>query len=129
MIKRPIALCIVAAGALAVTALVLLPSAVSAQIPDKFTNLKVFPQDISKKELMDEMKDFAFHLGTRCWFCHEGEGDDLSTFNFASDKKPQKGITRDHIRMTRQINQNFFDGGDATVSCNTCHQGETKPLN
>ena len=60
-------------------------SEVNAQIPDKFSNLKVLPKDISKGELIGNMKNAAIGLGVRCTFCHVGEGDDLSTFDFASD--------------------------------------------
>ena len=61
------------------------PIPATAQIPDKFENLQVLPKDTSRMDLINTMKDFAFALGTRCWYCHDGEGDDLSTFNFASD--------------------------------------------
>ncbi len=50
-------------------------TSVNAQIPDKFENLQVLPKEISKPELMENMKSFALGLGVRCHFCHVGEGD------------------------------------------------------
>jgi hypothetical protein len=97
-----------------------------AQIPDKFKNLKVYQEGISKEQLVEEMKGITSDLGTRCWFCHDGEGDDLSTYDFASDKKPQKNIARGHMKMTMKINQEFFVGRGA-VRCMTCHRGKTQP--
>ena len=99
---------------------------VSAQIPDKFKNLKIYPENISKEQLVEEMKGMAFDLGTRCWFCHEGEGDDLSTYDFASEKKPQKELARSHMKMTMTVNKEFFVGRGA-VRCMTCHRGKTQP--
>lgn len=99
---------------------------VTAQIPDQFTNLKVLPEDIAKKELVDTMKAFTFALGTRCWYCHDGEGDDLSTYDFPADVKEAKEIARRHVEMTGEINAEYFDGKPA-VNCMTCHQGQTKP--
>ena len=46
--------------------------AVSAQIPDEFTNLKLLPKDISKRELIGIMREFASGLGKRCNYCHPG---------------------------------------------------------
>ncbi len=37
----------------------------AAQIPDKFTNLKVLPKDISKGELVGIMRAFSGALGVR----------------------------------------------------------------
>jgi len=41
----------------------------NAQIPDKFENLQVFPKEISKQDLIGNMKSFAMGLGVRCQFC------------------------------------------------------------
>jgi len=47
--------------------------AVVAQFPEKFTNLKVLPMDISRKELESTMRGFAFALNVRCNHCHVGK--------------------------------------------------------
>ncbi len=101
---------------------------VAAQVPDRFTNLKVLPADVGKQQLVDTMKGFRYAMGTNCAHCHEGEGDDLSVYDFASDARPAKEVARRHMRMTRQINDEYFEG-QATVTCMSCHQGEAKPSN
>jgi len=124
---------LVAAGFM-LGALLAVPAA--AQVPDTFSNLKVLPPDISKKDLIDTMKAFAMGLGVRCWYCHEGEGDDLSTFKFPSDVKAQKLIARDMLRMTMQINQETIgklpgrEDGESRerVRCMTCHRGAARPV-
>ena len=56
-----------------------------------FKNLKVFPKDIGRAELLTNMKFFAQSLGVRCTYCHVGtEGQPLSTFDFASDATRQE---------------------------------------
>ena len=42
----------------------------AAQFPEKFTNLKVLPKDISRSELQSMMRGFAFALNVRCDHCH-----------------------------------------------------------
>ena len=44
----------------------------AAQIPDEFTNLKVLPGDIGKRELVNTMRGFAGALGVRWTQCHPG---------------------------------------------------------
>ena len=41
-----------------------------AQIPDKFTNLKVLPKDIAKRDLVETMRSFSMALGVTCQHCH-----------------------------------------------------------
>ena len=99
------------------------------------TNLQVLPKDIPKPQLVQLMRGFAMGLGVRCEHCHVGEGNDLSTFDFASDAKPQKVTARRMIVMAREINTKLLAGfppgrDEATpaVTCYTCHRGQTKPL-
>ena len=85
------------------------PPAPSAQPPfaiPPFKNLKVFPKDIGRAELLGNMKFFAQSLGVRCTFCHVGEeGKPLSTFDFASDAKKEKQTARRMLAMVHRINQ------------------------
>jgi hypothetical protein len=42
----------------------------SAQVPERFENLKVLPRDISRDSLTQIMRNFSFSLGVRCQYCH-----------------------------------------------------------
>ena len=103
------------------------------QPPDP-TNLKVFPKDIPKRDLINAMRAFTRGLGVRCPFCHVGEGDDLSKFDFASDEKRQKKNTRVMMQMTIDVNAKLANipeprpAGSNAVTCYTCHRGQQKPL-
>jgi photosynthetic reaction center cytochrome c subunit len=103
------------------------------QPPDP-TNLQVFPKDVSKRDLINAMRSFTRGLGVRCEFCHVGEGNDLSKFDFASDEKRQKKNTRVMMTMTRDINARLANipeprpADTLAVSCYTCHRGQQKPL-
>lgn len=98
-------------------------------------NLQVLPKDIPAADLRGIMIGAAQGLGVRCWFCHVGEeGQDLATFDFASDDKGYKAIAREMIKMTMDINQGHMPKvaeitGHETpqVRCVTCHRGEAEP--
>jgi photosynthetic reaction center cytochrome c subunit len=93
-----------------------------------YKNLQVFPQTITRDQLISNMKLFSQSLGVRCTFCHVGEeGRPLSTFDFASDAKEHKVRAREMLRMAHRINTEDFDG-EMKVTCFTCHRGSTKPL-
>ena len=93
-----------------------------------FKNLKVFPQDIQRAQLLSNMKFFSQSLGVRCTFCHVGEeGKPLSSFDFASDAKAKKLTARAMLQMAHKLNKDEFDG-EMKVTCFTCHRGSTKPL-
>lgn len=116
------------------TILIISSSILSAQVPDKFTNLKVLPKDIQKKDLVDLMKNFTGALGVRCSFCHDGEeGQPLDTYDFASDKKTAKNKARIMMAMTRDINKKYlsklseYSENILDVKCATCHRGAQEP--
>lgn len=97
-----------------------------------FKNLKVLPKTTSRAELLDTMKRFAQSLGVRCSHCHVGEeGQPLSTFDFASDKKANKAIARDMLRLVHRLNTKDLPaiGGldEPRVTCYTCHRGAKEP--
>jgi len=50
---------------LALIAVLFTCTVVQGQFPDKFTNLKVLPKDVSKQELQLSMRGFGFALGVR----------------------------------------------------------------
>lgn len=103
------------------------------QLPQKYTNLQVLPKDITPKALVGAMRSFAIELGTRCEHCHVGAGNDLSTFDFASDAKPEKATARTMMRMIAALQAEYLhDVGDPArlpkVTCYTCHRGALRPL-
>lgn len=104
----------------------------SAQLPDKFTNLKILPKSISKDDLITTMRGFSTGLGVRCNYCHasvdstKGRGLD-----FASDAKKEKVIARNMMTMVSAINTSYIAKAGiqspAQVGCVTCHHGIQKP--
>jgi hypothetical protein len=109
----------------------------TAQLPKKFTNLKVLPAEISQQELVETMKGFTRALGVRCTACHMGEeGKPLSTYDFASDEKLTKQNARTMLLMVQDINTKSLtrvqlEAGakPLTVTCYTCHRGKKEPEN
>jgi len=106
-----------------------------AQIPDEFTNLKVLPDDIEQRQLMNAMRGFTTGLGVRCEYCHVGEpGQPLRTFDFASDDKEPKRKAREMMRMVNAINGEYLAGLSTrsdpaiAVRCATCHHAQSRPL-
>lgn len=100
----------------------------TAPPPPPPQNLQVFPKDISRPELIANMKFFAQSLGVQCNFCHVGEQGHL---DFPSDAKKEKLIARKMLAMVHRINQQDFgvtDFSKAEVTCFTCHRGSTHPL-
>ena len=103
-----------------------------AQIPDKFTNLKVLPKDISKEELVATMRGFSGALGVRCTHCHVGgTAADLTGMKFESDDKKQKKVARAMMAMVQKINGSLMKKtkieDPIQVKCVTCHHGVARP--
>jgi tetratricopeptide (TPR) repeat protein len=105
---------------------IILSTVVSAQIPDKFTNLQVLPKLISKEKLLETMRSFTGALGVNCDFCHaEQEG---------TDKKPEKEEARIMLKMVQGINKDYlpqlseYTKDIMQVTCITCHRGNKQPL-
>ena len=118
-------------GLLAILSMVvfLLPPSVNAQINGPFKNLQIMPKNSTKADVMGVMQDMTFAVGTRCSYCHVGEGNDLSTFDFVSDARPSKEITRVMMRMTEDMNSNYLAeiASEGEVTCLMCHQGQLQP--
>src|SRR6476646_1943864 len=102
--------------------------------PTKLQNLKVFPTDIPVRALLDTMASFTRALGVRCTYCHVGEeGQPLSSFDFPSDKKPEKAKAREMLRMVGAINGEYLTKladrrtPQISVACATCHRGVAEP--
>jgi tetratricopeptide (TPR) repeat protein len=105
-----------------------------AQIPTKYTNLKVLPADIERPALVFTMRNIAGSLGVRCDHCHVGgDPETLRGVDFASDSLPSKRTARRMLEMVRAINQDYVAAiaPDSTrrieVTCFTCHRGVQRP--
>ncbi len=118
-------------------ALVLIHAPARGQIPEEFTNLKVLPEDISRRDLTRVMRGFALGLGVRCTYCHEGEeGRPFSEYDFPSDDKPEKRKARFMLEMVKYLNEERLPGLNEVASrvdpplrveCVTCHRGLAVP--
>jgi tetratricopeptide (TPR) repeat protein len=125
------------------TATVLLAAAVfvpfgygSAQIPDKFENLRVLPKDITRDSLVQIMRSFSFALGVRCQYCHVGgDGVSFEGVVFKSDDKAEKRRARYMLQMVDTINTKLLAAlpdrrtPPTSVACATCHHGLPRPTN
>lgn len=105
----------------------------SAQIPDEFKNLKVLPQDITKDELVQQMRSFSHALGVRCAGCHVSTKEGsvrLDDLDFASDDMQEKKIAREMMQMVAAINERIGQmdlESPNRVQCVTCHHGVQHP--
>ncbi|HVO75514.1 MAG TPA: c-type cytochrome [Ignavibacteriaceae bacterium] len=116
--------------------LLIIPSVLAAQVPDKFTNLKILPKTISKEDLLKVMRSFSEGLGARCDFCHAENKLKANSMDYASDDKTPKLVARIMLNMTNDINKNDlsklndfdkFKDDIVEVKCITCHHGVTIP--
>ncbi len=110
----------------------ILATAASAQVPDKFTNLQVFPKDTGKQELIGAMRNVSGALGVRCTYCHvEKVPGDHSTIDWASDELAHKKVAREMMKMAHTLNAQLLPQAtgedDVQISCVTCHRGLTDP--
>lgn len=91
--------------------------------PPPAENLKVFPKDMPRQQLMGIMQGWTRALGVKCDHCHV-------MGQMASDEKPEKEVARAMVKMMRNLrdNANDFLPGDRIqkVSCWTCHRGSAK---
>ncbi len=85
---------------------------------EAFKNVQVL-KDLPEEQFWATMSFFADSLGVNCERCHATP--------FDADKKPEKIKARQMIRMTRDLNERYFNG-DTKVTCNSCHRGTTVPI-
>ena len=118
-------------ASLAITCIMLVGFASSRQ-PSKARNLKVLPQDISDVKLDSIMQSYNKALGVCCEFCHVA--DKKEGINFSSDDNPVKELARKMMRLTIDINKNYFNTDStihpaylSVVKCYTCHKGDAYP--
>jgi tetratricopeptide (TPR) repeat protein len=121
--------------AIAFSSIALVSVTAAGGIFDNAKNLQVLTENTTAEELRTTMRAFATGTGNRCSACHVGEVEaDLSTYDFSLDDKEKKLTARKMIEMTRQINATLADafpasrGALLTVTCETCHRGQSRPL-
>ena len=97
-------------------------------------NLKILPQDISEQKLDSIMESYSKALGVNCKFCHVPLKNFPDSIDYASDAEPMKEEARKMMRMTIEVNKNYFYFDKTirpeflnVVHCNTCHRGEAFP--
>ena len=102
-----------------------------AAIRPNYRNLKILPQDISDIKLDSIMQTYNLSLGVNCDFCHAREGRDI---NFESDNNKMKDNARNMMRLTIDINRQYFRYDTMVnpvylnaVACYTCHRGNEMP--
>jgi hypothetical protein len=103
-----------------------------ARADDELKNIRVFPKDITKRELEGNMRVWARSLGIRCTFCHEMKvPGDFRSIDFASDAIDKKVTARRMFEMVQQLNAGPLPKAvgeqGVTVSCITCHRGLVNP--
>jgi hypothetical protein len=85
----------------------------------KFKNVKVL-KDMRADDMGKVMNIMSESLGVDCNFCHYG-------YEFEKEGKEEFETSRKMIRMTWDINKDYFEG-KPEVSCSTCHNGRPHPL-
>lgn len=85
----------------------------------KFKNIKVL-NEMPAEQMGKVMNMMSASLGVNCNFCH-AEND------FAKDGNEHKDIARDMLKMTFELNKNYFESRPE-INCNTCHRGRPHPL-
>lgn len=85
----------------------------------KFKNIKVL-NDMPADDMGKVMNIMSESLGVNCDFCHYG-------YEFEKEGKEEHEVSRRMIRMTWEINRQYFEGKQE-VSCSTCHNGRPHPL-
>ena len=106
----------------------------ATRFPGEDRNLKVLPKDISDEKLDSIMGSYNKALGVKCDFCHAPHKKIEEGLNFPSDENPMKEEARKMMRLTIQVNKDYFYF-DSTkrveylnvVSCITCHRGDPMP--
>jgi hypothetical protein len=97
----------------------------------KAKNLQLLPKDIKYADLKKIMDGYCAALNVKCGFCHV-RNKDTNEWDYASDAKSHKKDSREMIKLTREINQKYFEVGPAqeekfAVTCYTCHRGDEHP--
>jgi hypothetical protein len=94
--------------------------------PTEIKNLTVLPKTMSPDDVMKVMRAWNAALNVDCVFCHVGQiGKPLSTFDFVSDNKKRKEVSRVMLKAAMAMNETFKTVGSddpPSVQCSTCHK-------
>lgn len=102
--------------------------------PDSLVNTKVIPHNTPVPEVIGMMRNVTAALGVRCQFCYVGqEGQPLAQFDFASDKKRNKVVARQMMRMVQEVNRRLDTLPERAAplfvaECSMCHRGVSRPV-
>jgi hypothetical protein len=103
--------------------------------PSKHKNLQILPKDISDEKLDSIMQTYSKALGVNCAFCHTPFDPKFpDSLNFALDDNHMKEEARKMMRLTIQLNKDYFYYDTLqrpeylkVVTCFTCHRGDPFP--
>ncbi len=81
------------------------------------------------------MHGYENALSVECEYCHTPKKDNPERLDFASDDKIEKEIARGMIKMTNEINANYFQPHFPdpkpdqvfVINCVVCHRGASNP--
>lgn len=100
-------------------------------VPTEVKNLTVLPKSTSPDDVMKIMREWNAALSVDCVFCHVGQiGKPLSSFDFASDTKKRKDVSRVMLKATMAMNEAFKaieSDEPVIVRCSTCHKRDRHP--
>lgn len=74
---------------------------------------------VDGNSFMAAMQSMEANIGKKCFFCHVED-------HFELDDKDAKLTARQMMRMVSMVDADTF-GGEARVTCYTCHRGERAP--
>ena len=77
--------------------------------PYKATNLKILPKNMTYHQIDSVMDNFKAALGVKCDYCHVRQKDDPKKFDYASDEKEYKNVSREMMKMSDKLNEKHFN--------------------
>lgn len=90
-----------------------------------YKNIQVL-KHVPASQMVMVMNYMRASLGVRCDYCHTLERNQ-GLKGWEKDDKVAKQTARKHMQMVFDINRQFY-GGQTVVTCNTCHQGQPRPV-
>jgi hypothetical protein len=103
-------------------------SAGGKKAPQVYKNIKIL-KDLPADQVIPIMRKIDDSLGVRCDFCHivtAGPGGRHE--GFEKDDKPMKGVARQMMTMTGDLDKKV-KVVKGKVTCFTCHHGRAEPEN